>query len=235
MPDKEHTSLPFESNDPAEQRLWAALGELPQGEPSAELRSRFYSSLHEAGKPRWTERLAHWLGVGANRGWITAAACLVLGFGIAQVIEPPAAESPRLAALEEGLAHVQRELVLDRLQDASANTRLRGIVEAGQSVSHDPLVTQALFDRASSDPSLSVRSAAIDALGARLDSSDVGAGLMRMLEGAESPIVELSLIDLFLRHGDAEQLRALKTLADSGRLHPDLARHVNSSLGSQSI
>jgi hypothetical protein len=58
---------------------------------------------------------------------------------------------------------------------------------------------------------------------------------MALLEGAESPIVQLALADLVLRHGDRPQVRQLQSLADAGRLHPDIVRHVNNALGSQTV
>lgn len=243
MPEKDSNSVPFASDDRAESQLWAALGEIPRATPSSELRRRFYSSLHEAGRPGWAERLGAWLGMSANRGWITAAACLVLGFGFAQVIDRPGSETTRLAALENNVTELQRELILDRLEDVSANTRLRGVVDASRVGGDDPQLVSALLDRAAQDTSLSVRSAAIEALGSQLDqttgmqsgSGEIGSGLMRLLEEAESPIVQLALIDLFLRHGDGAQLRQLGELAESGQLHPDLVRHVNTALGGQSI
>lgn len=235
MNSKTPTNLPFESSDAAEKQLWEALTDLPQGEPSAHLRRRFYDSLHAAGSGHWTTRLGRFLGMNSSGGWVTVAACLMIGFGVAQVFERSAPESPRLVALEENLAHLQRELILDRLQDTSVSTRLRGVVDASQVVGSDPLVTQALLNRAAKDSSISVRSAAIDALGSHLEAGNVGSEVMQLMESAESPIVQLSLVDLVLRHGDSEQIRQLQDLADNGRLHPDLVRHVNKALRSQSI
>jgi hypothetical protein len=235
MPENKDTSLPFESGEPAEQKLWAALVDLPRGEPSDQLRRRFYAGLEQASAPRWPERLRDWLGMKHNGGWITAAACLVLGFGFAQSIDRTDSEPMRLAALEQSLAQLQRELILDRLDDASANTRLKGVVDASQVVASDRELARALLARATQDRSLSVRSAAIDALGAHLGSEEIGDNLMALLEGAESPIVQLALVDLVLRHGDNAQIRQLRDLADGGRLHPDLVLHVNNALRSQSI
>lgn len=235
MTDKDRTYLPFESSDPAEEKLWAALGDLPRGEPPLGLRRRFYSSLDAAQSMRWTNRLADWLGMRPLGGLATAALCLVLGFGFAQWMDRPGEQTARLAALEQNVALLQRELILDRLQDASASVRLKGVLDASEVAATDHQVALALLDRATKDRSLSVRSAAIDALGSQLGSGEIGSGLMRMLSSAESPIVQLSLVDLVLRNGDAEQIRQLQDLADSGQLHPDLVRHVNNTLRTQSI
>lgn len=235
MNDRKMSNLPFQGDDPNAQKLWAALGDMPRGEPSDGLRRRFYSRLHEAGTRPWTERLGRWLGLRENAGWVTAAACLVLGFGFALVIERPAEEDTRLAALEQNLAQLHRELILDRLDDESASTRLKGVVDASEVVATDPQVARALLDRAAQDRSPSVRSAAIDALGSQLGSGEIGSELMGLLEAADSPIVQLALVDLVLRHGDRQQVSQLQDLADSGRLHPDIVRHVNNALRSQSI
>lgn len=236
MSDRKTPSLPFESSDAAEQKLWQALGELPLAEPPAGLRRSFYSELETAGSRSWSKRIRGWLGLSNNAGWVTAAVCLMIGFAAAQLaVERGGAEPDRLAALEENIALLNRELVLDRLQDDAPSTRLLGVHNASYLVKDDSEIAQALLVRASQDRSLSVRSAAIDALGPQLNSATVGDELMRLLESAESPIVQLALTDLVLRNGNQQQLSQLLRLAKEERLHPDLVRHVRKSLRSESI
>ena len=237
MRDKKLEQIPYESSDPAEQALWSALEDLPKGEPSPGMRRDFYLGLEEAtAPPRLSERVRDWLGFGSNGGWVTAAACLLIGFGIAQFgSQEVTAENPRLAALEQNVAMLNRELILDRLTDTAAGTRLQGVMDASTVAGSDREVARALLTTATEDKSSTVRSAAIDALGPQLGSDDVGDELMALLENAESPLVQLALVDLVLRHGNAGQLSRLATLADEDRLHPDLVRHVNSSLGRESV
>jgi len=236
MPDPNKPSLPFESSEAAEQQLWQALGDLPRAEPPASLRRTFYEELEKTGTRTRGARIRAWLGLSGNSGWITAAACLLIGFGAAQlVVKKDGVEPARLAALEENIALLNRQLVLDRLQNDAAGTRLLGVYDAGALVAKDDQITQALLVRATKDPSLSVRSAAIDALGSQLNSKAVGGELMSLLESAESPIVQLALVDLVLRNGNRQQLNELLRLANENRLYPDLVRHVQKSLGSTSI
>jgi len=235
MNDPNLSRLPFEGDDEAQRKLWAALSELPRAEPSDGLRRRFYSGLATAGARPWAERMGRWLGLGGNPGWVTVAASVALGFGVAQLVGRSGNGDSRLLALEQNLAQVQRELIIDRLQDASASTRLRGAMEAGEMAATDQQVALALLERASTDRSSSVRSAAVDALGPQLGSSVIGDSLMTLLEGAESPLVQLSLTDLVLRHGEPHQVQRLRSLADTGRLHPDIVRHIHNALGSQSV
>ena len=236
MPDKRHSSVPFESSNPDEQRLWETLGDMPRSEPSPNLRRSFYQRLEQAGSPRWDARLRHWLGISNNLGWVTAAACVLIGFGTARLMTgPDGLEQDRLAALEANISLLNRELILDRLQDEAAGTRLAGVYDARFLVQDDPQVAQALMQRAVTDRSSSVRSAAIDALAPQLQSDAVGGELMRLLEEAESPIVQLALVDLVLRNGSPVQLAQLQRLANEERLHEDLVRHVRKSFGSEAI
>ncbi|MBT8061301.1 MAG: hypothetical protein KJO85_01375 [Gammaproteobacteria bacterium] len=244
MPDKpshdtRRATLPFESSDPAEQKLWSALGELPRGEPSDELRRNFYRELEAASEPRLAERLRNWLGLGSNSGWLTVAACVLLGFGIAHIAgnesAPAMPGSDRLAALEQNIALLNRELVLDRLQASAPATRLSGVYKASMMAEQDQEIVQALLQLATGDQALSVRSAAIDALGSQLGESGVDNELMKLLEASESPIVQLALVDLVLRHGNGQQISQLQKLAEQQRLHPDLVNHVNNSLRSETI
>lgn len=236
MSDRKNQTLPFTSSDPAEGKLWQALGDLPRAEPPASLRRTFYSELEKADSRGWSGRIRGWLGFSNNVGWVTAAVCLLMGVAVARIgTVPDASESDRLATLEQNIALLNRELVLDRLQDDAPGKRLLGVHDASNLVQHDEVIAQALLVRASEDSSPSVRSAAIDALGPQLQSATVGEELMSLLENAESPIVQLALTDLVLRNGDRQQLDQLLRLANEQRLHPDLVRHVRKSLGSETI
>jgi hypothetical protein len=236
MSEKSNTNLPFESSDPAEQQLWAALGQLPSEDPSANLRRSFYHRLEQAGEGSWNERLRDWLGLGSNFGWLTAAACVLLGFGLSSLVtNDNPDETARMLAMEQNITLLNRELVLGRLEDDLPGNRLQGVQDASFMVEGDGEIVQALLQRATNDRALSVRSAAIDALGSQLQSEAVGSELMQLLENSESPIVQLALVDLILRHGNTLQLNQLKSLADSNKLHPDLVRHVQKSFGGEVI
>ncbi len=236
MPDKKTTSVPFESSDQHEQRLWTALGDLPRGEPSPDMRRSFYQNLEQASTRRWSERLRDWLGIRNNAGWVTATACVLIGFGAAQLLnQENTGDQDRLVALEQNINVLNRELILDRLQDEAAGMRLAGVYDARHVVQDDVQIAQALLQRAATDRSSSVRSAAIDALGPQLNSESVGGELMTLLENADSPIVQLALVDMVLRNGNSMQLGQLQSLANEKRLHPDLVRHVQKSLGSETI
>jgi hypothetical protein len=53
---------------------------------------------------------------------------------------------------------------------------------------------------------------------------------MESIVEADSPLVQLALIDMVLRNGNQQQIEQLLQLAQAGVLYPDLSRHVLTSL-----
>lgn len=229
MSEKRKSGVPFESDDAGEQQLWNDLGELPQDAPSQQLRRRFYDELEHA--DRRMHRRRQWLGLFGARGLVAAIGCVLVGVVIGGLLRNSStADRTQLAQLQQQVAILNRNLVLDRLENDSPSKRLLGVIEASDLAEHDPEVSRALLERAVDDRVHSVRSAAIDAIGPRLGTPSVGDELMASLAKAESPLVQLALVDLVLRYGNPQQLEQLVKLSDSGSLHPDVAKHVKSSV-----
>ena len=236
MSDNKIHNVPFESEDLAEQALWSELAAIPREAPSNDMRRDFYRELDRASTSNWAEKIRTWLGLSGNAGWLTATACVLFGvFAGFSLDTTVSGDTSRMEALEQKMALLNRELILDRLQDATAGKRLRGVIDAGYVVADDAEVARALLTRATEDSVQSVRTAAIDALGPQVSSASVANELMSLLENAESPLVQLALVDMVLRHGSASQLEQLLKLAERDALHPDLVRHVKHSLGSESV
>jgi hypothetical protein len=223
--------VPDEFGEASERALWQALGEVEPEEPSPRLRQGFYRRLETAGRRTPLERLREALGFRGNTGWLTAAACLLVGVATGQLAGNGDTDAgARLAALEENVTVLNRRLILDRLDSEVPGKRLRGVLDAAYVAGDDAEIAQALLLRATADRVPSVRSAAIDALGASVDSPTVGRQLMDLLQQADSPIVQLALVDLVLRYGNDEQLDEIVALAEQGYLHPDLKQHVLTTL-----
>ena len=230
MSDSKTPQLPFEGDSEAERQLWNALEEVSGQEPSSHLRQNFYRKLEHASQPGIATRLRNFLGFSGNAGWLTATACILFGLGAGQLFDAPKDDLDRLAVLEQNVSMLNRSLILDRLDHDTASKRLRGVLDAAIVVGEDAEIASALLQRATQDRVPSVRSAAIEALGTQLHMPMVGARLMALLRQAESPLVQMALVDLVLRNGDADQMTELQRLADDALLHPDIARHVSTSL-----
>jgi hypothetical protein len=229
MSETHRNGVPFESEDAGEQQLWRDLEQLPQEAPSPRLRRRFYDELEHA--DRRLHRRRRWLGWITAPGLAAAIGCLFVGVTIGLLMRNSSApQRAELTQLQQQVAMLNRNLVLDRLENDSASKRLLGVMEASDLAEHDPEIRRALLERAVDDRVHSVRSAAIDALGPRLGTPAVGDELMASLEKAESPLVQFALADLVLRYGNPTQLEQLLRLSERGLLHPDVAKHVKSSV-----
>jgi hypothetical protein len=229
MSEKRKGGVPFDSDDAGEQQLWRELGSLPQEAPSQRLRRRFYEELEAA--DRRLHRRRRWLRLVSAPGLVAAVGCMLVGVMIGLLLRNQSAPAhAELAQLQQQVAMLNRNLVLDRLENDSPSKRLLGVMEASDLAGRDPEVTRALLERALDDRVHSVRAAAIDAIGPQLGAPSVADELMASLEKAESPLVQLALADLVLRYGDPRQLERLLRLSDRGELHPDVAQHVKSSV-----
>lgn len=231
MAEKKVSGLPLESSDVAENELWRALGEIEAEQPSPRLRQGFYRKLELAGRRTVLRRVRDALGFSGNAGWLTATACLLLGVTAGQLVGNGMGNGShdadtRLSALEQDVTLLNRRLILDRLENEVPGKRLRGVIDAAGVAADDAEIARALLVRATEDKVPSVRSAAIDALGSRINAPAVGEQLMTLLEQADSPIVQFALVDLVLRYGNDAQVDLLLSLAEGDRLHPDLKRHV---------
>ena len=125
---------------------------------------------------------------------------------------------------------LNRTLILDRLENDSAGKRLQGVLDAAYLAGDDAEIASALLQRATEERVHSVRAAAIDALGRQIGAPSVGKRIMDSIVEADSPLVQLAMIDLVLRNGTQQQLEELLRLARDGLLYPDLSRHVLTSL-----
>lgn len=231
MSEKEHPGVPFASDDGDEQQLWNALKDLPQAEPPPRLRRRFYAEIDRLGRQTPLDRFRRWFGLSDGRGFVTALCCAIAGIVIGMMLRnPDAVERSELTDLQQQVAQLNRNLILDRLENVSASKRLLGVIDAAGMVESDAEIARALLTRAVDDRVYSVRAAAIDAIGPQVNTPAVGEELMALLEKTESPLVQLALVDLVLRHGNAAQIERLLKLSESGALHPDLVRHVQSAI-----
>lgn len=235
MSDPRKPGVPFTSDDAEEQQLWRALQDVPQAEPPPRLRRKFYDELDKATRQTRLDRWRHWFGLAGARGLATAAACIVVGVIVGTTWDSSSVQRDELTDLQQQVAQLNRNLILDRLESESPNKRLLGVIDAAGVAASDSEIAHALLTRAVDDRVYSVRAAAIDAIGPQLNTSAMGDDLMALLTKTESPIVQLALVDLVLRHGNAQQIEQLLQLSERGALHPDLAQHVKSAVGRKPV
>ena len=224
--------------------LWQKLSLLPEEQPSPALRARFKATLDAFQEGRSERRgvakekrslLSGLLGGGWLRmpaaGLAWAVLLLVIGFLAGRSMNSPSATStPDMAKLQSDLADMRRLVTLSLLQQQSASERLQAIAQAtawSMSEQHaDPKVLAALVHTLHSDSSVDVRLAAVDALGRYHNQPEVRKGLLDALQGRQSPMVQVALIDLMVDLKDSSVVPQLKKFEQDRDVNPDVRKHA---------
>jgi hypothetical protein len=198
--------------------LWEGLGSLPQEQPSAALRGRFYERLNgmQRVRSRPAERGYAWWKPGLQ-GLVPQAAVAVTVFLLGTYVgrvnpgghDPAAQEVKRLDTEVQGLRQTVAMSLMDR---QSANSRLEGISWISRVEKPDGDLVSALLTALNRDPNTNVRLAALDALEKFAGEPAVRKALVDGLSHQDSPLVQIALIDALVHirdGGAAGELRKL--------------------------
>ena len=107
---------------------------------------------------------------------------MIAGIAVGVLLRNGEVERTELTDLQAQVTELNRNLILDRLENVSASKRLLGVLDAAGVAQQDAEITRALLSRAVDDRVYSVRAAAIDAIGSRMNTPAVGEELMGLLE-----------------------------------------------------
>jgi hypothetical protein len=221
--------------------LWNKLALLPVEQPSPSLRTRFQAMLESYQEGRWenadlaSER-KKFAGLGELIGWMrtpslsAAWACvlLVAAFLSGRYMDRGAdANAQQLAALREELRSTRQLVALSLLQQQSASERLQGVSFTTRLPEPDPQVLDALLHTLRFDNSVDVRLAALDALSRYGRRPEVSRGLVESLEGQQSPLVQVALIDVLVELRDSSAVAPLKRLQQAPNLDPTVRKHAD--------
>jgi HEAT repeat protein len=116
-------------------------------------------------------------------------------------------------------------VVLSMLKQQSPSERLDAVSMSRQS-GPDPRVLEALLHTLRYDNSVDVRLAALDALSHYGGRPDVRKGLIDALEGQQSPLVQVALIDALVDIHDSGAIQQLKKLQQDPRVDPSVRKHA---------
>ena len=206
--------------------LWAKLGEIRPEEPGPGVRPRFYAMLegYQQGLGRAGVASSHRAEPGGWFGnWLIgrpafqfglAAALLLVGFLGGFIVKPSHNGHEELAGLREEV-HEMRQMVAISLQkQQSASERLRGVSLTSQVSRPDAEFLTTLMHTLNYDPNVDVRLAAVDALARFAGEPAVRDGLVKSLPKQDSPMVQISLIDLLVQLHERQSIDVLKQLTN---------------------
>jgi hypothetical protein len=205
--------------------VWRGLETMAEPEPSPAMRARFLETLHayqegfqeaqrkltyQAPKPGW------WTGfLPASPVWQAAFAAILIvagGLGSRYLLTSRNAEpapNPEIAQLRGQVESLRQLVALSLLQEQSPSARLRGVGYSYQMSQADQQVQQALIHTVNHDTNVNVRLSAVDALAKFAANPEVRRALVDSLPMQDSPLVQISLIDLLVQLNAREATPAL--------------------------
>jgi len=213
-----------------EAAMWNKLGALPDAVPSPMLRARFDSMLATYQEGRWenanlTAQRNKFQDLSHVLNWIRQpsmsaawAAVLVIGaFLGGRYLDRGTNQKPtEVAEIHKELQDMRQLVVLSMLQQQSASERLQGVSYSrnwsAPQTAPDPKVLGALLHTLRYDQSVDVRLAALDALTRFGGRPEVRKGLIDALDGQQSPLVQVALIDAVVDMHDPGAVEQLKKL-----------------------
>jgi HEAT repeats/Putative zinc-finger len=207
--------------------VWRGLETMAEPEPSTAMRTRFLETLHayqegfqeaqrkltyQAPKPSW------WAGLlPARPVWQMAFATALIvagGLGGRYLLTPHAepAANPEMAQLRGQVESLRQLVALSLLQEQSPSARLRGVGYSYQISQPDQQVQQALLHAVNHDTNVNVRLSAVDALAKFAGNPEVRRALVDSVPMQDSPLVQISLIDLLVQLNERSATPALLRL-----------------------
>ena len=199
--------------------LWEDLGLLPEAEPSASLRAKFYQSLHGITRGRETAAKAE-----PKKSWwrfavwpqLAGAAALFLAglyFGHAGFTQQKHEEE--VAQMRTQVQSLREMVALSLLDRQSAASRLQGVSWSSRVDRPDNELLSALLTALNQDPNVNVRLSSIDALEGHAQDASVRRALVDSIPKQESPLVQIALIDSLVHLRDRSAMSEFQRLAQA--------------------
>jgi hypothetical protein len=221
--------------------VWKRLSLLPAERPGAESRERFEAMLHAfPSKPveRATAAVANpeggfdwatafrWLRTpGGAVAWSLALVTIGILVGT-RIGESTASRGQELATMQSELTNMRQLVVLSMLQQQSASERLQGVTFSSREDQLDPQVFAALLHTLRYDNSVDVRLAALDALSRHADQPQIRKSVVDALQGQQSPLVQVALIDLLTEWREPDAAQRLRNFQQNPNLNPTVRQRA---------
>lgn len=196
--------------------VWEGLGSLPEEQPSAALRARFYRRLNaeeekERGRPAWW-RLPAWAQV------TVALALFLLGVFVGRAAMGGGAARGEEARMRLQVQELRERVALALLDRQSATARLEGVAWSSRVERPDSDLLSALLSALNHDPNVNVRLSSLDALEKFSGDETVRKALVDSIPGQDSPLMQIALIDALVQIRDGAAGTEFKRLTGDGEL-----------------
>lgn len=165
--------------------------------------------------------------------WVIGIFLLLFGLGVGYFLRPDVETIPtQTIAANNETEEVRQKLVLTLLDQPSANQRLQGVSEANKFENADDIVIKALLKTLNSDPNVNVRLAAIESLTNYVDKPEVRQGLVQSIPNQESPILQITLVNLMVALQEKASIEPFKQLLKQKQLDTTVKKRIERSIES---
>ncbi|MFC1607400.1 zf-HC2 domain-containing protein [Candidatus Latescibacterota bacterium] len=209
------------------ERVMTQMSDLPEEEPGAGMRLRFYSMLDDYRQEMnsspvrvpLTERLS-----GMVESWwpskpvfqfAIAAVFLIAGLWAGRMSVGGGNGNGELAEMRSEMSEMRQMVTIALMNRPSASERLRGVAMSRDVTDPDQQVLTELIRTLNTDSNVSVRLAAVDVARNYVDRDWVRVELVRSLGQQDSPLVQVLLIELLASIREQRASDAFKTLIEN--------------------
>ena len=200
--------------------------------------ARFYEFLkHEKAKQNeaktsFISKLAAVLSPNRWQGkMVYGLAILALGLFIGRGFSPePATNNQESIIANAETEKVRSQLVLELIDEPSANKRLKAVNEASKLNDATEQVIKALFLTLNNDDNVNVRLAAIESLMRYSNKPIVREGLIKSITNQDSPLVQVALADVMVSLQDKNSIDPLKELLNQPDVDSSVKQKIDATI-----
>lgn len=216
---------------------WTAFDAMPDEEPSAALRSGFYTMLAEeksrngkAEKRSFSQSLESWLErwwpkrPGVQLGY--SFALLIIGLVVGSQVQSGAHRNGEMSVLRAEIREMRQTVSMSLLNQSSTSARLQGVSFSTRVDEPEESLLSALLNTLNNDPNVNVRLAAVDALIVFSDQPGVREALIESLSKQSSPLVQIAIIDLLVQIRERRSLDAMRQLIQDQGVNDAVKQHA---------
>lgn len=204
--------------------VWDGLELLPEEEPSAELRARFYQRLSDVNHERRQSFRGEfaWWKPGLS-GLVRQAAIAIVLFGLGiyagRVNREGHTQAQDIAEMRTQVQNLRSMVALSLLDRQSATSRLEGVSWSSRVDRPDGELLAALLRALNHDSNVNVRLSSLDALEKFSGNPEVRKAMVDSIPLQESPLVQIALIDALVHARDNAVVMELKKLTSDTDLN----------------
>ncbi len=213
--------------------------EIPK--PSEKMDAVFYNSLREYKEKNvsfnksFIEKIKSYFSItnnsGVTRQLIYGLAILTIGLFIGYKLNFTShsiTEDINYAIAET--EKVRSQLVLELIEQPSANKRLQAVNEANKLNNATEIVVKALFTTLNNDTNVNVRLASIESLAKYTKNPTVREGLVSSIIKQESPLVQIALADLMVALQEKASVNSMEKLLEQPNIDSTVKQKLQESI-----